>query len=131
VDEDHVIGCELEVEGGMLRPVYRKEWPLTYGKGKVEAIRRKLGSRGDPILVAGDSDGDADMLVDFEGTRVSLILNRVKGGKIGSLSRRAASPEDEASGRYLLQGRNENTGLFLPRPETIPFGEREARLLAR
>jgi len=123
----HVIGCELEVRDTLLRPTYRSDWVLTYGPGKVEAIRRRLGARGDPILVAGDGDGDAEMLSELAGTQVSLILNRVMGGRIGSLCRCAV--RDDPPGRYLLQGRDENTGRFLPGSATILFGEREARVL--
>jgi hypothetical protein len=37
--------------------------------------------------VAGDSDGDYDMLRDFPDTELGLIVNRLKKGKIGELSK--------------------------------------------
>jgi phosphoserine phosphatase len=122
----NVIGMELEIDDGRLRPVYKNGWVQTYKQGKVEAIKRRLAGRGDPILVGGDSDGDVAMATAFEGTKVSLILNRVRGGEVGELCKRAA---DQKSTRFLLQGRNENTGLFRPTEESILLGEQEPRLL--
>ena len=54
--------------------------------------------------------------------RLALILNRVKGGPIGTLCRLAVGQMDRGTPRYILQGRDESTGLFLPRPETILLG---------
>jgi phosphoserine phosphatase len=130
VPADHVLGMELEANAdGKLLPAYKAGWVPTYRAGKVEAIRRKLGGRGDPVFAAGDSDGDVEMLSEFRGTKLALILNRVKGGRIGGLCRQAVRQKDEPAPRYLLQGRDENTGLFVPRSETIPLGEAAARLL--
>jgi hypothetical protein len=35
-----------------------------------------------------------------------------------------------ADARFVLQGRDENTGLSLPQEGSVPYGMREARLLA-
>jgi phosphoserine phosphatase len=130
VPPDHVVGMELEAgKDGKLLAAYKAGWVPTYRAGKVEAIKRKLGPRGDPIFAAGDSDGDYEMLSAFAGTRLALILNRIKGGPIGTLCRQAVRQKGESAPRYLLQGRDENTGLFVPRSETIRFGESAPRLL--
>ena len=126
---DHVIGMELELREGKICPSYKPGWVQTYQAGKVEAIRRVLAARGDPALVAGDSDGDYEMLNGFSGTRLGLIVNRVKCGRIGTLCRAAVAQSEARTPRYILQGRDENTGLFMPQSETIPLGETEARLV--
>ncbi len=129
VPAEHVLGMELEIKDGKLQAAARAGWVLPYRKGKVETIRRTLGTLGEPIFAAGDSDGDYDMLSEFEGTKLALILNRLKDGKIGELCRKAVEQKDQPRPRYLLQGRDENTGLFVPRPETIPLGQTKSQLL--
>ncbi|MCY2989734.1 MAG: haloacid dehalogenase-like hydrolase [Planctomycetota bacterium] len=129
VPTDHVLGMELEVKDGQLQPAYKAGWVQTHHQGKVEAIRSVLGARGEPVFAAGDSDGDYEMLSGFEGTQLALVLNRVKGGKIGTLCRQAVERQDQLRPRYLLQGRDENTGLFLPTSKTIRLGQSQSQLL--
>jgi phosphoserine phosphatase len=125
---DHVIGMELELREGKVRPSYKRGWVQTYREGKVEAIRAVLGARGDPLLAAGDSDGDFEMLSGFTGTKLGLIINRLEGDRIGTLCRTAVAQGTAQTPRYILQGRDENTGLFVPRSETTRLGEAESRL---
>ena len=58
----------------------------TQGAGKSKTIdkfiRPNHGGKG-PILVAGDSDGDYNMLSDYKDMQFGLIINRIKGGPIG------------------------------------------------
>jgi phosphoserine phosphatase len=127
VPEDHVIGMELEERDGRLLPSYRPGWIQTWRAGKAEAIRRRL--QGDPIFGSGDSDGDYEMLTEFPGMKLSLVMNRLKGGDIGRLCRKAAEEREGASPRHLLQGRDENAGSFIPSAATIPPGRAQPRLL--
>lgn len=129
VPADHVIAMETAVRDGVLRPAYKPGWVPTVGPGKVAAIRRVLGRFGDPVLGAGDSDGDVEMLRDFAGMHVALVFNRVKGGAIGALCRAAVAEKDKAMPRFLLQGRNENDGLLAPTMGTIRFGQSEPTVL--
>ncbi|MEM1348838.1 MAG: haloacid dehalogenase-like hydrolase [Myxococcota bacterium] len=131
-DEEHVIAMELERdEAGRILPEYRKGWVPTQRAGKSENIRRLLVSRfgHGPILVAGDSDGDAWMLREFEDTRCGLIFNRVHGGAIGELCARAVDARDDLDARYVLQGRDEHTGALLPCPHTVLHGAKRRVLL--
>lgn len=107
------------------------DWPLTYGAGKVDAIRRRLvQERGHgPILVCGDSSGDTAMQTAFPDTRLSLIINRLADGTEGALSQRAANEMTSPTPRFILQGRDDNTGEWCPSEETIAFGSRTSRLL--
>ena len=103
----------------------------TQGAGKSKTIdkfiRPNHGGKG-PILVAGDSDGDYNMLSDYKDMQVGLIINRVKGGPIGELSKKAADSMGKSNAVYYLQGRNENTGLFIPTEKTILLGSKEEKL---
>ncbi|MDC8756790.1 haloacid dehalogenase-like hydrolase [Janthinobacterium fluminis] len=127
---ENVIGLRLEMRDGKYTSVYRKGWHFNWGAGKTVGIRAVLGGRGDPAMVFGDSDGDAWMLRDFAGTEISMMINRVKGGEIGKLGKLAAGSAGRADARYLLQGRNEHTGMLLPDERTLKYGKSERALLA-
>lgn len=134
VNPGQVIGMELATDkNGIILPVYKSDWVKTFRQGKVEAIEKViktgLGKNWDPIFSAGDSDGDYEMLTGFPGMKLSLIWNRVKGGPIGTLCREAVDQAGTSNPRYILQGRNENTGSVIPGSATIPLGKTEPKLL--
>ncbi len=129
IDPKKVIAMELEVKNNILLPQYKTGWVQTQRMGKVEAIKKVLGHRGDPIFSAGDSDGDYEMITEFKGMKLALIFNRLKGGPIGQTSKLAVEQMKDKTPRFILQGRNENTGLLLPQSESILLGKSEAKLL--
>ncbi|MCA1323957.1 HAD family hydrolase [Herbaspirillum sp. alder98] len=132
VSRANVIGLRLERSGELFRNAYLKDWPLTWGPGKTVAIKQDLvASKGyGPLFVAGDSDGDYDMLRDFADTQFGLIVNRMKNGKIGELSKLASEQGTSARPRFLLQGRQESTGNWLPAEASIKYGKSAPQLLA-
>jgi len=134
VPAENIIAMELKTDGnGILLPQYKEGWVKSTGQGKVDAINRViktgLGRNWDPVFSAGDSDGDYEMLTGFPGMRLTLIWNRVKGGNIGKLCKQAVDEINRSNPRYLLQGRNENTGMAIPYSESILFGKTEPELL--
>lgn len=131
VAPENVLGLRLEVSGGVFKSEYKKGWPLNQGPGKTELIKRELADRKGygPLLVFGDSDGDYDMLRDFPDTQASLIVNRLKKGKIGSLCKLATEQSGSANPRFVLQGRDERTGQWLPEEATLALGASAKRLL--
>lgn len=62
-----------------------------------------LHGNADPVLVAGDSNGDVPMLTSFSGTVHSLIIDvgRRPESQIGRLA--AQAREQGNKGRYMLQ----------------------------
>jgi hypothetical protein len=132
VVRENVIGLRLERDGSVFRNAYLKNWPLTWGPGKSVAIKSELVAlKGyGPLFVAGDSDGDVDMLRDFADTRFGMIVNRMKTGKIGELSKLAAAQLSAAQPRFLLQGRQESTGNWLPVETSIKYGKNTPLLTA-
>ena len=114
---DRVIGMELlQDERGRFQPQPRPGWELTFGAGKSAAIRRRLlplyQGRG-PLLVAGDSEGDQDMLEDFLDTELSLIVDR-QPRPASPLARMIQSGRENPGGRYAVQRRDERQGSFVP-----------------
>eukprot|EP01037_Dinobryon_pediforme_P036372 gene36372-43287_t len=125
VSRENVIGLRLERDGNVYKNAYRKNWPLTWGPGKSVAIKSEIVAvKGyGPLFVAGDSDGDYDMLRDFAETRFGMIVNRMKTGNIGALSKLAAAQLSASQPRFLLQGRQESTGNWLPVETSIKYGK--------
>ncbi len=101
-----VIGMELAMAGsrfgGTLKPGLRPN----LGPGKVANIRKRLGS--EPVLVAGDSSNDYEMLTSFRSTRLRLVVGRGKKGEIALAARRARRGE---SG-YITQEIDSRRGEF-------------------
>ena len=91
-----------------------------------------MGSLLSPLFIAGDSNGDWNMMVDFKGIKRILVVNRLKGGKkIGALSAEAAATIGKPNARVLLQGRNENTGLWMPTQYMLKLGRDTEALLEK
>jgi phosphoserine phosphatase len=132
VKREQVLGLRLENANGVFVNRYKAGWPLNWGPGKTAVIKKELVAiKGyGPIFVAGDSDGDYDMLRDFADTQLGMIVNRMKKGKIGGLSKLAADQIPAKTPRFLLQGRNELTGNLMPSEASIKYGKSRAALLA-
>ena len=134
VPPQNVIAMELALDNdGKILPEYKAGWVKTQRQGKVDAInlviKSGLGKNWDPLFSAGDSDGDYEMSTIFADMKLTLIWNRVKGGDIGKLCQQAVAETNSKNPRYILQGRNENTGVAMPCPESILFGKTEPQLL--
>ncbi len=134
IPTDNVIGMELETNSlGKILPQYKTGWVKTNGQGKVEAINIRikgdLKKNWDPIFSAADSDGDYEMSTRFPDMKLTLIWNRLKGGNIGSLCIQAVEQSNTLFPRYILQGRDENTGTALPSSSSILFGKNYPQLL--
>ena len=132
VAPENVIGLRLEMNNGAYSSTYRQGWHFNWGPGKTIGIQNELKSKKgyDPLIVFGDSDGDAWMLRDFKGTQVGVIVNRMKKGEIGIDSQMAAASLGARDARLILQGRDENTGLMLPDEKSIKYGKLERKLVA-
>ena len=132
VAPENVIGLRLEMKDGKYTSTYRQGWHFNWGPGKSIGIENELKSKKGygPLMVFGDSDGDAWMLRDFKDTQVGIIVNRMKKGEIGIDSQLAAASVGAHDARFILQGRDENTGLMLPDEKSIKFGKAERKLLA-
>lgn len=103
---ENVYGMRLEMNKDKYLSQYKKGYPQTQTKGKVETINKFLKPKHggkDPILVAGDSGGDENMLTEYKGTKVLLLMKRK--GKLDDVVK---------DKRALIQTRNEQTGLLVP-----------------
>ena len=116
VAPERIIGMRL-CESGRPRVADDDVHPVTYGDGKVAAIRKYLQT--EPVLVAGDTHTDHAMLSAFPDA-LKLVINRNEPeGKLAALYRAALAGDP----KVLLQGRDENAGGFRPSRFTVAHGD--------
>lgn len=129
--KSHVLGVMLKKQNGRFMNALDTNEPLTLGEGKVTAIRSKLASLHQghgPVLVGGDSNGDYNMLTEFPDMQCGLIINRLPSGNLHGLCVKALN---EKNSKYVLQGRDDNKGVFLPSQSSVLLGETAHRLIRK
>ena len=130
----NIIGMRLTKVNDVTQDTYLNGYPQTAEGGKTVVLKSLLASKKgyDPLFIAGDSNGDWNMMTDFPGIKRVLIVNRLRGGKkIAVLSADAAATIGKSNAKHLLQGRNENTGLFMPSEEMLKYGKDTPALIAK
>ena len=132
VPKENVYAMELKHDqNGRIIPVFNQDYYQTQGKGKTLTIQKYLVSKYGygPVFIAGDSEGDQNMMQDFNETEKVLIVNRWRkpSTDIGKFSKLAVENYGKSNAKYLLQGRDANTGQFLPSNKSIAFGVNEAK----
>ena len=133
---DRVLAMELERNAqGQIQTEFRHGYDQTQGPGKTATIKRFLVSTYGygPSFIAGDSEGDQNMMVDFPELRGVLIVNRLRAPDtiIGKLSAKAVASYKDPAGIYWLQGRDDNRGVFLPSQKALGLGKQEALALKK
>lgn len=117
LDTLQVFGFRMEGDStGMILQVLKPGYIQPYREGKTGAIKAYIAPQyggKDPVLVAGDSNGDYSMLTSFPDMRVGLIVDKGQTvGGIADLRRQALEAESGgAPSNYVLQRRAD------PRPE--------------
>lgn len=112
--DNRVMALQLKRdEEGRYLPEIPDDYIPTLKAGKAENIRRRLVAEYgmQPILVGGDSQGDYEMLTEFNETSYRLIIHLEQTGKIGDLIAKGVA-SDNQSPIYLIQGRDEVAGRY-------------------
>lgn len=140
--KNRVLGLRLKTDSkGRFLPQYDISGGYTINSmaGKTLNINKYLVPKykANPVLIAGDSDGDTFMMTEFSGlngvkmvnkykpVQLVLVVNRLKKGRIGEICKIAAGQLDgkqKDKTVVVLQGRDENTGSWIPTEKTINFG---------
>ncbi len=122
---ENVIGVKLNTNSDNFISSVDTKAIISYKEGKTAAIKKYIASLHngkDPILVAGDSNGDYNMLVDFPNLRIGLIINLNKKGKLTELYKKARTQTNtglQKESRYILQGRSYQLGDFIKDTNSI------------
>ena len=132
--DTRVIAMELERDAkGVIQTKFRAGYNQTQGPGKTKEINRVLVPKYGygPIFIAGDSEGDQNMMNDFDSIKTVLIVNRLRNPKnlIGQFSKIAVDTYGKADAKFLLQGRDDNKGVFVPSQLHYRLGSTEGKAL--
>lgn len=133
VKEENIYAMMLKKDAqGRYINEYDDNYFQTQGKGKAHTInafiRGKYNNR-DPIFVAGDSQGDYNMMTEYPGMKLGLIVNRYRSDDFKIISQKAVETLGQPNAKYVLQGRDENLGVFRPSEKSILLGETEEKLV--
>ncbi|MGM9734960.1 MAG: hypothetical protein ACI3ZL_00960 [Candidatus Cryptobacteroides sp.] len=108
---DNVFGIRLADADNFGGP-FDENYDQTFLEGKTACIRKLIAPRHGgraPSLVAGDSNGDYDMLTSFDSLGVGLIIDCKRSGPIARLAEKASTTTlQDCSTRpvYVLQQRD-------------------------
>jgi len=132
--DNRVIAMELERDAkGVIQTKFRSGYNQTQGPGKTKEINRVLVAKYGygPIFIAGDSEGDQNMMNDFDSIKTVLIVNRLRNPKnlIGQFSKTAVDTYGKPDAKFLLQGRDDNKGVFVPSQLHYRLGSTEGKAL--
>ncbi|TMN22614.1 haloacid dehalogenase-like hydrolase [Lentibacillus cibarius] len=130
--KENVFGTRLRKKNGIMQSIQQDNWPVAAHHGKTLIIRREIAAKRngtEPLLVAGDSSSDYEMLTEFKNMKLGLIINCLQKGNIADLSEKCSLEIKESGPTYALQGRNENTGLLHLYESTTKLGTNEIVLL--
>lgn len=139
--EDHVYAMRLKTDAeGRYLPEYDYDWggkgkyaqTQATGKSKVITgyIQPKYNGAG-PLMVFGDSAGDYNMMTDYADTELGVIFNRYRkpSDPIHKLCVIAAENIGKENPKYVLQGRDNNTGNLISTQHSRMLGEKELVLV--
>ncbi|OFI46906.1 hypothetical protein BG262_03710 [Floricoccus penangensis] len=119
---ENVFAMRLVKDNGVIEAKFDENYPKTVKKGKVETIEKLISPKyngAQPILVAGDSNGDYPMLTEFTDLQVGIIHNIGVQGLISDLTDEVMETPETENQNYLLQGRDENKGILIPSKTSI------------
>jgi hypothetical protein len=132
VPVDKVFGLRLEQDpNGAYLPEYKNDYPFTYGSGKPEVIHKEISRKHegrDPVFVAGDSGSDIGNFTELPGMELGVVVNYLATGELGKISKEAANAIETDNTRFVLQGVDENIGVWQPTEKTRRIGATEAVL---
>lgn len=145
VPEDQVFAMRNKLdENGRYINEYNYDWggegkyAQTQGEGKSTIITNFIAPKYNnvgPLMVFGDSAGDWNMMTDWmdEGdTELGVIFNRYRkpsSDPIWEGSNEAAQTIGDPDARFVLQGRDENSGQLRPSEKSIMLGTTEEVLV--
>ena len=123
IPAENIFGIRLQTDakGGILGRADPSA-PVTWGPGKPAVIRGWIAPRHhgrDPILIAGDSNGDYAMLTAFTNLEAGLVFDTAPASD-SPLGRLVADIRaGRAPARFLLQGRDETKPSFVPTDRSV------------
>ncbi len=117
LEPSSVFGRRRIIKDGRITDDYDNSVPVTSKEGKAKTIESLIAPQHKnkaPILIAGDSDGDFNMMDQYKDEAVILILERAGApkAKLSAFIEEAKLQRNDKRPNILLQSRNETKGCF-------------------
>lgn len=128
VPRDHVIGMRYSLNSdGQIQAAMAPETYITKQTGKTEAIKQLIAPHHEnrqPIALFGDSMGDYDMMMRFDGVTLNVLFNCYHQDDTQDIVNIALGSLNQTNAQFVLQGRDENQGSLRASSGTIPIGKK-------
>lgn len=126
---EHILGARLAHHKGVYSASEDSSSPFPFGAGKTALLRAHMAHRKKPpLLVFAGEDSSADLLSAFPETPLCCLINRKYPAAMQPFLQKALNQRGTVTPRYVLQGRDENTGEWRPDEASIFLGETTPRL---
>ncbi|MFT9384425.1 MAG: lipoprotein pyruvate-formate lyase [Acetobacter orientalis] len=130
IPREHIFGARLEEHHKTLLPLEAANVPFPYEQGKTALIKKYMVSKreGPPLAIIAGEDSTADLIKTFANTPLCCLINRKQSDAMMPFLKEAAEMRTLDTPRLVLQGRDENTGEWLPTEASIFLGDTMAQL---
>ncbi len=123
---EHVFGARLAERKKILLSTEVARYPFPADAGKTAIIHKYFVAKRQmpPLMIFAGEDCSAHMLEAFPDSKLNCLINRKQSAPMQKFLQKAAqSASDTAPRQFYLQGRDENTGEWLPEEGSILLGE--------
>lgn len=130
IPREHIFGARLEEHQKTLLPIEAANAPFPYEHGKTALIKKYMVSKreGPPLALIVGEESTANLIKSFPDTPLCCLINRKQSDSMMPFLKEAAEMRSLEKPRLVLQGRDENTGEWLPTEASIYLGETMAQL---
>ncbi|MCP1229747.1 lipoprotein pyruvate-formate lyase [Acetobacter indonesiensis] len=130
IRREHVFGARLDEHKHVLLSTESAKYPFPYGSGKTAIIHKYLIAKRQrpPLMIFAGEDSSAHLLSSFPEASLCCLINRKQSDTMQPFLKEAARLRSTERPRLVLQGRDENTGEWLPEEASIFLGETEPTL---
>lgn len=130
IPREHIYGARLDEHKKVLLSTESAKYPFPYGSGKTAIIHKYVIAKRKrpPLMIFAGEESSAHLLSAFPETALCCLINRKQSDSMAPFLKEASSQRSSATPRLVLQGRDENTGEWIPEEASIFLGETEPRL---
>lgn len=126
---EHIFGARLSRHKNLYGPTEEANYPFPFGVGKTAIIHTQLARRKHaPLMIFAGEDSSGHLLSAFPDTQLCCLINRRQTADMQPFLQKAIQQRGTATPRFVLQGRDENTGEWRPEEASIFLDDSTPRL---
>lgn len=120
---EHIFGARLTQHKKVYSLTEEANYPFPFGVGKTAIIHLHMAHRKqDPVIIFAGENSSAHLLSAFPETPLCCLINRKQPDDMQPFLQNALKQRGTATPRFVLQGRDENTGEWRPDETSILLG---------